>query len=70
VEQGIAPETITASNAGLGLGANVMSSAPGTLTRPLCAYPKVARWTGKGSTSDAASFRCVSPEKSDREDDD
>jgi feruloyl esterase len=70
VEQGIAPDTITASNAGLGLGPNVMSAAPGTLTRPLCAYPKVARWTGKGSTSEAASFRCVMPKNADRDDDD
>jgi feruloyl esterase len=70
VEQGIAPESIRASNAGLGLGPNVMSAAPGTLTRPLCAYPKVARWTGSGSTSDAANFRCVNPEKGEREDDD
>lgn len=30
-------------------------------TRPLCAYPKVARWSGKGSTDDAANFNCVSP---------
>jgi hypothetical protein len=30
----------------------------------------VARWTGSGSTSDAANFRCVNPEKGEREDDD
>ena len=30
-------------------------------TRPLCAYPKVARWTGKGSTDEAANFVCVAP---------
>jgi feruloyl esterase len=70
VEDGMAPESITASNAGLGLGPNVMSAAPGTLTRPLCSYPKVARWTGKGSTSDAANFRCVKPGKADGDDDD
>jgi feruloyl esterase len=28
-------------------------------TRPLCAYPAVARWKGTGSTSDAANFVCV-----------
>jgi feruloyl esterase len=28
-------------------------------TRPLCQYPKVARWNGKGSTDDAANFSCV-----------
>ena len=45
-----------------------MSAAPGTLTRPLCAYPDVAQWTGRGSTSDAANFRCVEPDKADGED--
>ena len=67
VEHGTAPDAIPASNAGLGIGPNIMSSAPGTMTRPLCAYPKVARWTGKGSTNDAANFRCVSPERSHRD---
>lgn len=28
-------------------------------TRPLCAWPAVARWNGKGSTDEAANFRCV-----------
>jgi feruloyl esterase len=28
-------------------------------TRPLCAYPKVARYSGTGSTDDAANFTCV-----------
>jgi feruloyl esterase len=28
-------------------------------TRPLCAYPKVSRWKGSGSTDDAANFECV-----------
>lgn len=30
-------------------------------TRPLCAYPKVPRYTGSGDTSDAANFTCVAP---------
>ncbi|QNQ08890.1 tannase/feruloyl esterase family alpha/beta hydrolase [Sphingomonas alpina] len=30
-------------------------------TRPLCAYPKVARWKGTGSTDDAGNFDCVAP---------
>ncbi len=68
VEHGIAPQSITASNAGLGIGANIMSSARGTLTRPLCAYPRVARWTGRGSTNEAANFRCVRPDDDDHED--
>jgi feruloyl esterase len=28
-------------------------------TRPLCPYPQVARWTGTGSTDDAANFVCA-----------
>jgi feruloyl esterase len=28
------------------------------MSRPLCPYPLVARWTGKGSTSEAANFVC------------
>jgi feruloyl esterase len=27
-------------------------------TRPLCAYPQVAKWNGTGSTDDAANFVC------------
>jgi feruloyl esterase len=27
-------------------------------TRPLCPYPQTARWTGEGSSDDAAFFRC------------
>lgn len=51
VEQGIAPDTIIATR----------RRADGSVerTRPLCVYPKVARWTGRGSTDDAASFSCV-----------
>jgi feruloyl esterase len=30
-------------------------------TRPLCPYPQVARYSGTGSTDDAANFRCVAP---------
>ncbi len=31
-------------------------------TRPLCPYPQVARWTGKGDTHDAANFTCKAAE--------
>jgi feruloyl esterase len=31
-------------------------------TRPLCPYPQVARWSGTGSTDDAANFACVRPD--------
>jgi feruloyl esterase len=30
-------------------------------TRPLCAYPRISRYKGTGSTDDAASFECVLP---------
>jgi Tannase and feruloyl esterase len=31
------------------------------MTRPLCAYSKVARYQGAGSTNDAMNFHCVAP---------
>ncbi len=30
-------------------------------TRPLCVYPKVAKYKGSGSTDDAANFTCALP---------
>jgi len=53
VEKGVAPTRIVASR-----------SANGVVdrTRPLCAYPQVARYSGKGSTDEAANFSCVSPD--------
>lgn len=53
VEKGQAPERLDASHA----------SSNGAIdrTRPLCAYPKVARYTGTGSTDGAASFVCRMP---------
>src|SRR5262249_14496432 len=32
-----------------------------TRSRPLCAYPQVARYDGSGSIDDAANFRCQAP---------
>jgi hypothetical protein len=29
------------------------------LTRPLCPYPTIAKWTGNGRTDEAANFACV-----------
>ncbi|MEV0638348.1 tannase/feruloyl esterase family alpha/beta hydrolase [Streptomyces sp. NPDC050619] len=45
VEQGKAPKTLPARR--------------GNVTRPLCHWPSVARYTGHGSTDDAANFRCA-----------
>jgi feruloyl esterase len=52
VEKGRAPQTLLASN---------VVDGKVTRTRPLCPYPKVARWNGKGRPEDAASFACVAP---------
>ena len=45
VENGAAPERIVASRPGR--------------THPLCAYPKVAKYTGKGSIDDAVNYTCA-----------
>jgi feruloyl esterase len=52
VEEGVAPDDIVASRV---IDGEVVR------TRPLCAYPRVARWTGAGSIDDAANFTCVEP---------
>lgn len=50
VERGQAPDSILASQS-LDGGA--------TRTRPLCPYPALAKYTGRGSTDDAANFICA-----------
>ena len=50
VETGAAPAEIVASK---------IEKGKVTRTRPLCPWPAVAQWDGKGSTDDAASFSCV-----------
>ena len=52
VEQGQAPDEIVASH---------LSGGAVDRTRPLCAYPKVARYKGSGSTDEAANFVCKLP---------
>lgn len=49
--KGIAPQRIVASRP-LGMPA---------MTRPLCPYPQVAKYTGQGSSDDAANFVCKAP---------
>jgi Tannase and feruloyl esterase len=62
VEKGIAPESVKASVRGAGNpgGANNEFSKDwsATRSRPLCAYPKVAKYKGSGSIEDAANFSC------------
>jgi feruloyl esterase len=56
VENGVAPETITATKF-------VNDTPPAVqMTRPLCVYPKVAKYNGSSSTSVAANFTCVTDE--------
>lgn len=54
VETGEAPDQIIALNPFI---------PPPGMTRPLCPYPEVARYSGSGSTNDAANFLCVPPVK-------
>ncbi len=46
-EKGKAPDAVMASREGR--------------TRPLCAYPGVAKYKGSGSTDEASNFACVRP---------
>ncbi|MGD0631139.1 MAG: tannase/feruloyl esterase family alpha/beta hydrolase, partial [Terracidiphilus sp.] len=58
VEKGVAPQRIIAAKyAEQGNPQHVI------MTRPLCEYPKAARYKGTGDTNDAASFTCAIPEK-------
>jgi Tannase and feruloyl esterase len=52
VEKGKAPASIVASR--------VVDNQV-VRTRPLCPYPQVARYSGQGSTDDAANFKCSAP---------
>jgi feruloyl esterase len=52
VEEGMAPEKIIASH---------LTHGAVDRTRPLCPYPQVAVYSGKGSATDAANFACKVP---------
>jgi feruloyl esterase len=52
VEGGAPPEQIPASR---------VRNGKVDRTRPLCAYPRYARYSGSGSMDDAANFSCVAP---------
>jgi hypothetical protein len=54
VEQGVAPEMIIATKR-----QSANPESPILRTRPLCPYPKVARYKGSGGTDEAANFNCV-----------
>lgn len=61
VEKGQAPDSVVANVRGT--GANVVNTELPTSwaanrSRPLCVYPKVARYNGSGDVESAASFSC------------
>jgi feruloyl esterase len=58
VEKGVAPAAVIASHS-TGGGRGSTTPAVVDRTRPLCPYPRVARYTGSGSIDEAANFRCV-----------
>lgn len=57
VEKGIAPETILATKY-----VNDTPAQGVQMTRPLCVFPKIAKYKGSGSPSVAANFVCVADE--------
>jgi feruloyl esterase len=50
VENGKAPESLLATRRD--------PTGAVTRSRPVCAYPLVAKYRGRGSTDDAANFEC------------
>ena len=62
VEKGQVPDAIVATARGAGNAGGVNTDVPASWaanrTRPLCAYPQVARYKGTGSLEDAANFAC------------
>ncbi|RYH46722.1 MAG: tannase/feruloyl esterase family alpha/beta hydrolase, partial [Alcaligenaceae bacterium] len=61
VEQGKAPDSVTARARGAGanvVNAELPASWSANRTRPLCVYPKVARYNGMGDVESAGSFSC------------
>ncbi|MBT9463788.1 tannase/feruloyl esterase family alpha/beta hydrolase [Hydrogenophaga sp.] len=62
VERGVTPDSVTASARGAGNLGGVNAEVPvgwaANRTRPLCPWPRVARYSGSGSLDSAASFSC------------
>jgi len=58
VEKGIAPKAIVAIKIEEGDAAKNVK-----MSRPLCPYPQIAKYKGKGDTNDAGNFVCVADSK-------
>ncbi len=57
VEKDTPPPDVFATKYGPGEGGGMKA----LMTRPLCAWPKVAKYNGSGDPNDAASFTCTAP---------
>lgn len=57
-ETGVAPDTITGT-VGASFAKILAGDFSGTGSRPICAFPKVARYKGKGDPMDPSSFDCA-----------
>jgi feruloyl esterase len=55
VEQGVPPDSIVATK----FADDIPANGDVAFTRPLCPYPQVALYKGRGNTNDAANFQCV-----------
>ena len=61
-EKNTAPEQLVASRYANSVAALMGSPGKALATRPVCAYPAVPHWTGKGSYDEAQNYICrVSP---------
>jgi Tannase and feruloyl esterase len=58
VEKGAPDEGVTATK----FGDDEKGTPKVVMTRPLCAYPKVAKYSGTGDSNDASSFTCAAPQ--------
>ena len=68
VEEGVAPKRSSQRNTSTSAATRAVQ-----LTRPLCAYPLVARYKGSGNPNDAKSFTCSGEDRehaNGRDDDD
>jgi feruloyl esterase len=54
-EKGVAPETVIGSG-------KVPNDPTKTMSRPICPYPEVTHYKGRGNTNVAASFECAAPQ--------
>ena len=61
VEKGIAPNSTQAADTPIASRAANTAAGLTARTRPLCPYPKFARYSGSGDIDTASSFVCVAP---------